>query len=255
MQSNFIQHFEENNKGRDFIVGDIHGHYDELMGQLELIDFDFENDRLFSVGDSIDRGTQNQEVLALMDANWFFAVRGNHEQMIIDQYENPINKPAWSNIVKTREDAQKFHYANGGRWFDELETDEDRFNIYEAIKELPYVITLDLGFKLLGIVHAEIPKEFDNWADFVNSVETRKDVRHDILYGRNEILGYVDYLSGEPVELEYRKPPRIIEGIDMTVHGHTSTLSPIYGGSQLWIDTLSKSGILTILLSNDLSFN
>lgn len=255
MHLNLIQHFEENINGKDFIVGDIHGHYDELMTQLETMNFDFENDRLFSVGDLIDRGHKNLETLKLLDKKWFFAVRGNHEQMIIDRYEHPENKPAWSNTVKTREDAVRIHIANGGKWFDELATDEDRIHVYEFINELPYVITFNVGVKLFGIVHAEIPEEFDSWADFVSSVETRKDVRYDMLYGRNEILGYVDYVSGEPVDIEYRKPPRVIAGIDMTIHGHTPTASPLYGGNQLWIDTLSKSGSLTILLANDLRFD
>ncbi|MEA1989436.1 MAG: metallophosphoesterase [Pseudomonadota bacterium] len=247
MQSDLIQHFEVNNKGKDFIVGDIHGHYDELMNQLKRIHFNFENDRLFSVGDLVDRGEQNREVLELLDENWFFAVRGNHEQMISDRYEHPVNKPAWSNTVKTKQDAESTHVANGGKWFDELETDEDRIHIYESIKELPYVITLNSGVQTLGIVHAEVPREFDHWSDFLSAVETSKEVRHEILYGRNEILGYFDYVSGEPVEDEYRQLPRLIKGIDMVIHGHTSTSIPVHGGNQLWIDTLSKSGALTIL--------
>lgn len=257
MQPDLIQHFEVNNKGKDLIVGDIHGHYDELINQLKRIHFDFENDRLFSVGDLVDRGEQNLKVLQLLDENWFFAARDNHEQMIIDRFENPVNKPAWSNTVKTRKDAERIHAANGGKWFDELEleVDEDRIHIYETIKEFPYVITLNSGVQALGIVHAEVPGEFDHWTDFLSAVETSKEVRHEILYGRNEILGYFDYVSGEPVEEEHRQLPRFIKGIDMIIHGHTSTSIPVSGGNQFWIDTLSKRGVLTILdihaLSND----
>jgi len=122
MTANLVRHFENNKKGRDFIVGDIHGHYDELILSLEGLQFNFDKDRLFSVGDLVDRGTQSHKVVELLSENWFFAVRGNHEQMIINRYENPVNKPAWSNTVRTREDAERIHAANGGQWFDESQT-------------------------------------------------------------------------------------------------------------------------------------
>lgn len=255
MQSELIKHFEANKKGKDFIVGDIHGHYDELIEQLERINFNFGADRLFSVGDLVDRGQQNIEVLQLLDENWFFAVRGNHEQMIIDRYENALKKPAWSNTVKTREDAVKAHAANGGKWFDELIEDEDRNNVYEKIKDLPYVITFSSGTKLIGIVHAEVPASFEHWSDFLSALKTTYSVRHEVLYCRNEILRYWNYVSDEPVEDQYRQLPREIKGIDMVVHGHTSTSVTVYGGNQLWIDTLFKSNVLTILETNQFSYD
>lgn len=253
MQPTLIRHYEVNKTGKDFVVGDIHGHYDVLIEQLELIHFDFKNDRLFSVGDLVDRGEQNLEVLRLLDEKWFYAVRGNHEQMIIDRYESLVNKPAWSNTIKIKDDARRIHIANGGQWFDELSEEEGRDYVYEKIKELPYVITFNSEAKLIGIIHAEVPEEFKDWTGFLSAFETTSSVRHEVLYGRNEILGYWDYISDESVEDEYREQPRMIKGIDMVIHGHTSTSMPVLGGNQIWIDTLSKSGVLTILETNKLS--
>ena len=54
-----------NAKGKDFIVGDIHGHYDLLMEGLERISFCKQNDRLFSVGDLIDRGPESLKCMSL----------------------------------------------------------------------------------------------------------------------------------------------------------------------------------------------
>lgn len=48
--------FEINEVGKDFIVGDIHGCLDQLKFQLSVTGFDKSKDRLFSVGDLIDRG-------------------------------------------------------------------------------------------------------------------------------------------------------------------------------------------------------
>ena len=52
--------FAQNTVGRDFAVGDIHGCFTELQRGLEAIGFDPSTDRLFSVGDLVDRGSNAQ---------------------------------------------------------------------------------------------------------------------------------------------------------------------------------------------------
>jgi len=47
--------FGENREGRDFVVGDIHGMFGHLRMLLKQVSFDAEVDRLFSVGDLVDR--------------------------------------------------------------------------------------------------------------------------------------------------------------------------------------------------------
>ena len=54
-----IKRFELNNKGRDYVVGDIHGCFSLLSKELYEIGFDEKTDRLFSVGDLVDRGTES----------------------------------------------------------------------------------------------------------------------------------------------------------------------------------------------------
>ena len=51
--------FAQNTVGRDFAVGDIHGCFTELQRGLEAIGFDPSTDRLFSVGDLVDRGPES----------------------------------------------------------------------------------------------------------------------------------------------------------------------------------------------------
>ena len=67
-----------------FVVGDLHGCYTLLMNELEKVSFDPAHDLLISVGDLVDRGAENVECLELITMPWFRAVRGNHEQMMID---------------------------------------------------------------------------------------------------------------------------------------------------------------------------
>ena len=97
-----IIRFEENTEGKDYVVGDIHGCFDELMWELESLSFDFQKDRLFSVGDLVDRGPKNMEVLRLLDEPWFHAVKGNHEDMLQMFCDGEISPSSYS--------------RNGGGW-------------------------------------------------------------------------------------------------------------------------------------------
>ena len=82
-----IQKMPPNVDGRDYVIGDIHGCFDELIKLLKHIRFDKEKDRLFSTGDLIHRGPKSEECLKLLsDRNnkgerWFFPVLGNHEDI------------------------------------------------------------------------------------------------------------------------------------------------------------------------------
>ncbi len=79
-----VKKLQKNNKGRDIVVGDIHGMYNHLQQALKLLGFDPEQgDRLISVGDLIDRGNKNLECLSLLDEEWFHMVIGNHEQFAL----------------------------------------------------------------------------------------------------------------------------------------------------------------------------
>ena len=101
--------FEQNVKGRDFCVGDCHGEYDRLLTMLKRIGFNEKVDRLFCVGDLVDRGSNSDQVLDWLSQPWFHSVRGNHEQMLINACD-PTN--SW---------AESLLFQNGGRWFFNLD--------------------------------------------------------------------------------------------------------------------------------------
>ena len=67
--------FEANTKGTDYCVGDIHGNYDRLIAFLHKIGFDTWKDRIFSVGDLVDRGPSSLETVSLLEQPWFHVVR------------------------------------------------------------------------------------------------------------------------------------------------------------------------------------
>ena len=76
-------HLPRNVKGRDLVVGDLHGHRSLLEQELDRLRFDPSCDRVLSVGDLVDRGPESLATLALIEAPWFHAVLGNHELMLL----------------------------------------------------------------------------------------------------------------------------------------------------------------------------
>lgn len=58
-----VTRFSLNTKGRDYAVGDIHGCFNRLQTVLDEMGFDPSKDRLFSVGDLVDRGPDCDQVL------------------------------------------------------------------------------------------------------------------------------------------------------------------------------------------------
>lgn len=77
------KHLPRNTVGRDFVVGDLHGHRHLLEQQLERLAFDPSRDRVLAVGDLVDRGPDSLGTLSLIREPWFHAVLGNHELMLL----------------------------------------------------------------------------------------------------------------------------------------------------------------------------
>ena len=61
------QHYSINELGTDFFVGDIHGHYQLLLDSLSQVGFNDNNgDRVFLVGDIINRGPDSYSCVELL---------------------------------------------------------------------------------------------------------------------------------------------------------------------------------------------
>ena len=80
-------HLEPNRKGRDLVVGDVHGHFATLRRMLAEIEVG-EHDRVFSLGDLVDRGPDSwaaKDWIVGSDpsARFDLVIRGNHEQMML----------------------------------------------------------------------------------------------------------------------------------------------------------------------------
>ncbi|GBF81984.1 metallophosphoesterase family protein [Aphanothece sacrum] len=68
---------------RRIVIGDVHGHYDTLLNLLDEIAPN-EEDKIYFLGDLIDRGPQSQEVINFVKDNDYSCLLGNHEQMLLN---------------------------------------------------------------------------------------------------------------------------------------------------------------------------
>ncbi|KAF9267792.1 Metallo-dependent phosphatase [Marasmius fiardii PR-910] len=76
----------EDEKKRVILIGDIHGRYDDLQRLLQKVSYNPSSDIFISVGDIVAKGTHagSMQVLRFMSSNNITAVRGNHDQKVIE---------------------------------------------------------------------------------------------------------------------------------------------------------------------------
>lgn len=134
----YKQKFALNVEGRDFFVGDLHGAYDKFNDALKAVNFDESVDRIFSVGDLIDRGSKSLACLKLIDRPWFHAILGNHEEFML-AYPNMFD--VWM--------------GNGGHWATPLIDTGEIWKWQERLTQLPLVIEVEAKWGKVGVVHAE----------------------------------------------------------------------------------------------------
>lgn len=200
----FVARHPWNDTGRDFIVGDLHGCTDALRYLLAQVRFSPEHDRLFSVGDLVDRGDHPLDALALLDCPWFFAVKGNHEEAMCDVADGALPQTVWDTI--------------GGAWARGLPP-EALARHAARVRELPLVRVIGDGARRFNVLHAEFFG--DDAALDTADFDERTCAR--LLWGRQLIGGVVD--------------PRVQRGLSRTYCGHTPVTDVITIGAQTFVDT------------------
>ena len=219
--------------GRDFFVGDLHGMFGFLALLLKERGFNPETDRLFSVGDLIDRGPDNLEALHWLQQPWFHAVLGNHDHMALDALESTEAEDIWINV-------------NGGDWAEDA--DPAALNALRArLAALPYALDIEHRLGRVGVIHADIPPGI-NWAYFMRrlALERQGDAPQTgiraVTWGRERMLG----CSAEDAP--------DVAGIAYVICGHTSVRHPQWRGNVAYIDTgaFRSGGSLTVATLDEL---
>ena len=164
---------EANASGRDFVLGDVHGMFDRVDQALAAVGFDPARDRLFCVGDLIDRGPQSAEVVRFLERPYVHAVCGNHEDALLQLHEK-----------SKRPDGEE--WLDGAEWWRELSVAKRRA-VVARLRELPLVIEVPTPRGNVAFLHADLPKGMP-WPEFRTALERDPDtVRATVLWGRARI--------------------------------------------------------------------
>lgn len=212
-----IQYYHHK-QGRLFVVGDLHGCYDELMQALTKLQFDFQHDLLVCVGDLVDRGADSLKCLNLTDAPWFKSIMGNHEEMCLNAKTDPM--------------MARLHAQHGGEWFYAL-SEADQNHVVEWCQKLPIILEIEYQGYKYGFVHGDI--EQNDWEAFKATIHDEK-YREIALWGRSRVRNSA------------KKNFKNIQGVDTVFLGHTVVDLVTKRHNCYFIDTGAVFGMrLTVL--------
>lgn len=197
--------------GRDWIVGDVHGCFNKLSLELAQAGFDAKNrgDRLFFLGDLIDRGPDCLQVLEWLDKPWVYAIAGNHEDLTV-----LYNKCA---ILESD------YIRNGGDWFVACEPSLQT-TIARRFQQLPLAIELDTANGPIGLVHANVP--YGDWDTFKKIADLHGPERYHCHSFAQWDRSRLASNKTEPVT-----------GIRAVIVGHSVVQNPRWVANVLHIDT------------------
>ncbi|WP_455233152.1 metallophosphoesterase [Geopseudomonas aromaticivorans] len=167
--------------GRDFIIGDVHGDFDPVIEGMREARFDGRVDRILSVGDLIDRGPGSHRVVRFLQQPYVHAVRGNHEDMLLQMYAGGDLADDVMEVI-----IQRFGMRNGMGWWLDI-SPEQRTAILDVLRPLPVAIEVETMRGTVGLVHGDVPRGMD-WPTFLRKLEAGDQaVRECALEGRDRL--------------------------------------------------------------------
>lgn len=199
-----VMRFELNQRGRDFVVGDVHGSFSALQTALATIGFSAATDRLFCTGDLVDRGPESHLVMEWLEKPWFSSTQGNHDLMASDHALGAAT--AVSNLTN-----------HGGDWLLDL-SKADQIRIGGRLRALPLTIQVETSGGSVGLVHADFPS--DDWRA-VEAPFSEED-RQICLWSTMRFDRV--YQTG-------------VSNVRALIHGHVTLSVPRKLGNVLFIDT------------------
>lgn len=257
MENNTIKIINENVEGRDFVMGDLHGCFDELKLLLVHVNFDPKRDRLFVTGDLIDRGPKPLDCLNLLNQKWFFSIYGNHEAILLEKFDM-LEKGQILTFKK-----EELDFLNKAK------------NFKNKIKNLPYVYEVKhLIWDKFYILHAELLPEhiypniykfdddeysgylenfkfFDYSKDIYQFFENIKkedmpdNLKQKIIWSRKLVASFYKKYKNhiENSDFSFLEDIKINQNLKI-FSGHNVVPFPIKIGQQYYIDTGAALGYL-----------
>ena len=232
--ANLQPRLDPNDRGRDLVVGDVHGHFATLRRALAELQVG-EHDRVFSLGDLVDRGPDSFEAKdwiagPKLPTRFHVVLRGNHEQMMLEALLEgpPRRRRMWD------DNAWSLWEMNGGGWWKPRSPSHGAKAWIDVLSPLPFCPQVDTSFGPVGLVHA--CPVWPSWEELEAKLPGDRDENHltreRALWSRVR-HGHVQPELGETGE-EHLGP---VEGVRCVVTGRTPRPAPVWHENVLAIDT------------------
>lgn len=252
-----FQQIIKNTKGTDYLITDIHGCFDLVDAELKKVGFDPTKDRLFHLGDLVDRGPQSYLAAEYLEYPWFISLQGNHDafayhtaRLLLENNQKKLNE---SIDVGTC-------IGNGGAWIVQ-QPDSVLKKIVDNFKRLPMAIEyIDENGKIIaGLIHGEVPQNY-NWEqvkeelsmlpdDFVYSLDTEENDEYEqesrviptALWGRKKFKARI---TGDQNKLSTAGVPILICGHNIVFVESKGAIK--IGNNRLIDHGINKRGVVHI---------
>ena len=191
--------------GADFVAGDVHGCFRTLKRAIEAVDFDPERDRLFAVGDLVNRGPHSHEAIDWLSRSGriLCSARGNHDALTLKRFLY-----RW----QARADTTR-------SWLD-LVPVEETMRWIAALRRLPSVITVETPHGPVGVVHAAPARH--TWKHTLRALKSG-----------NAQATEIAMLGPDPAD----PGPETIPDLRLLIHGHWPHPDPRRRGNRWNVDT------------------
>ncbi|XP_070204958.1 bis(5'-nucleosyl)-tetraphosphatase PrpE [asymmetrical]-like isoform X2 [Littorina saxatilis] len=181
-----------------FVVGDVHGCLEELEELLQLAKDEHENPFVVFVGDMINKGPYNIEVLRLVEQmverGQAAAVRGNHEESIL--------RELWS-----LSDTDRYALPERYNWLRQLTSKDFTF-----LQDLPYTISIPSLGTL--IVHAGLVPGVHMLRQSLESLTHMRNIIQEEYFEGRGLVGTSKLDKGDPWGSLWPGPEHVYFGHD-----------------------------------------
>ena len=185
-----------------YVMSDIHGDFNRFERAIREIDYDEEKDLLYIIGDAIDRGRKNLEMLNYIKTHPAIRfIKGNHE-LFLEMY------------LRGDLSAQTYEAYGGSNTRNEIDalTEEQRLEWYRYLNRLPLYAELELGDKAFVLTQSGLHADY---------MVRNKDATYSVMESIKKAAECAKYswlISGD---IHYM-PAKILKSLDkFLIVGHT----------------------------------
>lgn len=211
-----------------FCVSDIHGHYDVLKRDLEASGWDPNNigHKLIVIGDMVDRGPQNKEVLEFLyqlhKENKAIIIMGNHDMFLLDFLNGKFTKTSFNFLYNGHKETIEQllgHTPNKQAKFeqDQQELLDKYPHLLEFLSELPPFY--EIGKYIF--VHGGVDASLEDWRqDSLYNFTWRSQAQMPPVPGKIVVCGHRQnvYLRAPNNYKEYLKHPETFPNMFKTLY-------------------------------------